>query len=80
MKIGSGGIGRLNIIGIIMRYAVVGVIEEEAGMSLKVLQRLEEVIDDVPSPLDQLLRKWTENNMTGGLPTNEDTTHVLALT
>jgi len=80
MNIESGGIGRLNIIGIIMRYAVVGVMEEEAGLGLKLLQRLEGVTVDVPSPADQLLRWWTADNLIGGLPINERTVLVLAIT
>jgi len=63
-----------------MRHAVGGVMEEEIGPDTQLLQRLEGVIVDVPSPLAQLLRKWTADNMTGGLPINEETAHVTAIT
>jgi len=72
-NIGSGSIGRLNIIGVTMRYAMVGIKEGEIGQGLW-------VIVGVPSPVDQLQQRWTADNLTGGLPINERTVLVLAIT
>jgi len=79
-NIGSGSSGRLNIIGVITRYAAVGVMEEEAGQGFKLLQRLEGVSVNDPSPGDQLLRRWTADNQKGGLPIIEGTLLVPAIT
>jgi len=63
-----------------MRLAVGGVMEEETGHGFKHLERSEGVIVDVPSPLDQLLRRDTAEKRTGNLPINEGTVLVLAIT
>jgi len=63
-----------------MRHAVGGVMEEETGLGFKLLQRWEGVFVDAPSPLDQLLRRGTAEKQTGGLPINEGTVLVLAIT
>jgi len=73
-------VGTVNILEVITKYTEVEIKEEEVGPDTQLLQRMEGVIVDVPSPLAQLLRKWTADNMTGGLPINEETAHVPAIT
>jgi len=67
----SGSVGRVNIVGATMRYAMVGVMEGEIGQDLMHLHTLGEVMVDVPSPVDRLLGIWTADNLTGGLPIKE---------
>jgi len=72
-NIGSGSIRRVNIIGVTTRNTEVGIKEGEIDQGLW-------VIVGVPSLVDQLLRRWTTDNVTGGLPINEETAHILAIT
>jgi len=79
-NIGGKSVGTVNILEVITRYTEVEIKEEEIGQDTQLLQSMGAMIDGTPCPVDLLLRVWRADNLTGGLPINEETAHVPAIT
>jgi len=79
-NIGSRNVETVNILEVITRCTEGEIKEEEIGQNTQLLQSIAAMIDDAPCPVDLLLRRWTVDNLTDGLPIKEGALHAPAKT